>query len=86
MTAFFKLNCYAFLLADVLTYAVFQFYEKILCSILKNEWFLNIRTDVLAGLVVDLALIPESIAFSAMAGIDPQVGLLLPSVLQSLSP
>ena len=41
----------------------------------KNEWFSNIRTDVLAGLVVGLALIPESIAFSAIAGVDPQVGL-----------
>jgi len=44
-------------------------------SLKKNEWFSNIRTDVLAGLVVGLALIPESIAFSAIAGVDPQVGL-----------
>lgn len=41
----------------------------------RQEWFSNIRTDVLAGLVVGLALIPESIAFSAIAGVDPQVGL-----------
>ena len=41
----------------------------------KAEWFSNIRTDILAGLVVGLALIPESIAFSAIAGVDPQVGL-----------
>ena len=41
----------------------------------KDEWFSNIRTDILAGLVVGLALIPESIAFSAIAGVDPQVGL-----------
>lgn len=41
----------------------------------KEQWFSNIRTDVLAGLVVGLALIPESIAFSAIAGVDPQVGL-----------
>ena len=41
----------------------------------KDEWFSNIRTDVLAGIVVGLALIPESIAFSAIAGVDPQVGL-----------
>jgi SulP family sulfate permease len=41
----------------------------------KEEWFSNIRTNVLAGLVVGLALIPESIAFSAIAGVDPQVGL-----------
>ncbi|MEJ2897995.1 SulP family inorganic anion transporter [Acinetobacter sp. NS-4] len=41
----------------------------------KEQWFSNIRTDVLASLVVGLALIPESIAFSAIAGVDPQVGL-----------
>lgn len=41
----------------------------------KQEWLSNIRTDILAGLVVGLALIPESIAFSAIAGVDPQVGL-----------
>ena len=44
-------------------------------SLKKDEWFSNIRTDVLAGVVVGLALIPESIAFSAIAGVDPQVGL-----------
>ena len=44
-------------------------------SLKKAEWFSNIRTDVLAGMVVGLALIPESIAFSAIAGVDPQVGL-----------
>ena len=44
-------------------------------SLKKEEWFSNVRTDVLAGLVVGLALIPESIAFSAIAGVDPQVGL-----------
>lgn len=44
-------------------------------SLKKDEWFSNIRTDILAGLVVGLALIPESIAFSAIAGVDPQVGL-----------
>ncbi|OTG72286.1 sodium-independent anion transporter [Acinetobacter sp. ANC 4169] len=44
-------------------------------SLKKEQWFSNIRTDVLAGLVVGLALIPESIAFSAIAGVDPQVGL-----------
>lgn len=40
-----------------------------------QEWFSNIRADVLAGLVVGLALIPEAIAFSIIAGVDPQVGL-----------
>jgi sulfate permease, SulP family len=42
---------------------------------LKQEWFGNIRGDVLAGIVVALALIPEAIAFSIIAGVDPKVGL-----------
>ena len=41
----------------------------------KNDWFGNIRGDVLAGIVVALALIPEAIAFSVIAGVDPKVGL-----------
>ena len=36
---------------------------------------MNIRNDLLAGLVVALALIPEAIAFSVIAGVDPKVGL-----------
>ncbi|EDP66595.1 sulphate transporter [alpha proteobacterium BAL199] len=42
---------------------------------LRDEWLGNIRGDVLAGLVVALALIPEAIAFSIIAGVDPKVGL-----------
>lgn len=42
---------------------------------IKQNWFSNIRGDVLAGLVVALALIPEAIAFSIIAGVDPKVGL-----------
>lgn len=42
---------------------------------LKNTWFFNVRGDVLAGLVVALALIPEAIAFSIIAGVDPKVSL-----------
>jgi SulP family sulfate permease len=42
---------------------------------LKQEWFGNTRNDVIAGLVVALALIPEAIAFSIIAGVDPKVGL-----------
>ena len=42
---------------------------------IKQNWFYNIRGDVLAGLVVALALIPEAIAFSIIAGVDPRVGL-----------
>ena len=41
----------------------------------KEEWFGNIRADILAGIVVALALIPEAIAFSIIAGVDPKVGL-----------
>jgi SulP family sulfate permease len=42
---------------------------------LRQDWFSNVRNDVLAGLVVALALIPEAIAFSIIAGVDPKVGL-----------
>jgi sulfate permease, SulP family len=42
---------------------------------IKQEWFGNVRGDVLAGIVVALALIPEAIAFSIIAGVDPMVGL-----------
>jgi len=42
---------------------------------LQYEWFSNVRNDILAGLVVALALIPEAIAFSIIAGVDPKVGL-----------
>lgn len=41
----------------------------------KQQWFGNIRGDILAGIVVALALIPEAIAFSIIAGVDPMVGL-----------
>lgn len=42
---------------------------------IKREWFFNVRGDLLAGTVVALALIPEAIAFSIIAGVDPKVGL-----------
>ncbi|MEK5358254.1 SulP family inorganic anion transporter [Paenibacillus sp. FSL L8-0709] len=42
---------------------------------LKQNWFFNVKGDVLAGIVVALALIPEAIAFSIIAGVDPMVGL-----------
>ncbi len=41
----------------------------------RAQWTGNIRGDLLAGLVVALALIPEAIAFSIIAGVDPKVGL-----------
>jgi sulfate permease, SulP family len=40
-----------------------------------REWFSNIRGDILSGIVVALALIPEAIGFSVIAGVDPKVGL-----------
>lgn len=42
---------------------------------IKNTWFSNTRNDLIAGVVVALALIPEAIAFSIIAGVDPKVGL-----------
>jgi len=44
-------------------------------STLRQEWLGNVRGDLLAGMVVALALIPEAIAFSIIAGVDPKVGL-----------
>ena len=41
----------------------------------RSDWLSNIRGDLLAGIVVALALIPEAIAFSIIAGVDPKVGL-----------
>ena len=41
----------------------------------RRQWFGNVRGDLLSGLVVALALIPEAIAFSIIAGVDPKVGL-----------
>ncbi|MEM8857244.1 MAG: SulP family inorganic anion transporter [Chloroflexota bacterium] len=48
---------------------------KTLKSRISDEWFSNIVPDLLSGLVVALALIPEAIAFSIIAGVDPKVGL-----------
>ncbi len=44
-------------------------------SKLANSWFSNPKADLLSGLVVALALIPEAISFSIIAGVDPKVGL-----------
>ena len=44
----------------------------------RTQWFSNLgdaRRDVLAGIVVALALIPEAIGFSIISGVDPRVGL-----------
>ncbi|RUO58734.1 SulP family inorganic anion transporter [Pseudidiomarina insulisalsae] len=44
-------------------------------NMIRSQWLGNIRGDLLAGIVVALALIPEAIAFSIIAGVDPKVGL-----------
>lgn len=41
----------------------------------SKEWTGNYRRDLLAGVLVALALIPEAISFSIIAGVDPKVGL-----------
>lgn len=46
-----------------------------LSKTIHQDWLSNVRGDLLAGLVVALALIPEAIAFSIIAGVDPKVGL-----------
>ncbi|MEM6447378.1 MAG: SulP family inorganic anion transporter [Cyanobacteria bacterium P01_D01_bin.123] len=48
---------------------------KLSAKAFQQEWFSNARADLLAGTVVALALIPEAIAFSIIAGVDPKVGL-----------
>lgn len=42
---------------------------------LKQQWFGNMRADILAGIVVGLALIPEALAFAFIVGVDPRVAL-----------
>lgn len=44
-------------------------------SSFRREWMANPRNDILAGIVVALALIPEAIGFSIIAGVDPRLGL-----------
>jgi SulP family sulfate permease len=46
-----------------------------LITSIKQNWLSNVRGDVLSAIVVALALIPEAIAFSIIAGVDPKVGL-----------
>ena len=40
-----------------------------------KEWWGKPHRDILSGLVVAFAMIPEAIAFSGIAGVDPRVGL-----------
>ncbi len=44
-------------------------------SAIRRDWLAQPRADILAGIVVALALIPEAIGFSIIAGVDPRVGL-----------
>jgi SulP family sulfate permease len=46
-----------------------------LISYFRRAWLSNVRGDLLSGIVVALALIPEAIGFSIIAGVDPKVGL-----------
>jgi len=50
----------------------------------SRTWFGNTRADVLSGLVVALALIPEAIGFSVIAGVDPKVGLYASVVIATV--
>ena len=52
---------------------------------IQREWFFNTRQDILAGAVVGLALIPEAIAFSIIAGVDPKVGLYTSFIIAVLT-
>lgn len=44
-------------------------------SYIKKSWFSNTRGDILSGMTVSLALIPEAISFAIICGVDPMVGL-----------
>lgn len=46
-----------------------------------EEWLSNPGKNLLAGIVVALALIPEAIAFSIIAGVDPMVGLYVAFII-----
>jgi SulP family sulfate permease len=48
---------------------------------LKSIWLFNIRGDILAGITITLALIPDSIAFSFIAGVNPMIGLFSTVIL-----
>jgi len=42
---------------------------------LSKNWFDDPKSNILSGIVVAFAMIPEAIAFSGIAGVDPKVGL-----------
>jgi sulfate permease, SulP family len=49
--------------------------EYLNTKVLRQEWCSNVKADIVAGILVSLALIPEVIAFSIVAGVDPKIGL-----------
>ena len=77
------MTCYGLALLLLLVFNAFTAGRRLPCilrrdlmtSSIRQDWFSNIRGDLLAGTVVALALIPEAIAFSIIAGVDPKVGL-----------
>ena len=50
-----------------------------------EEWTGNYRRDLLAGVLVALALIPEAIAFSVIAGVDPKIGLYASFIIATVT-
>lgn len=46
-----------------------------LLSTLHRSWLISPRADILAGILVALALIPEAIGFAIIAGVDPSIAL-----------
>jgi len=50
-------------------------WPRALASNFRRDWLAQPRADILAGIVVSLALIPEAIGFALIAGVDPSVGL-----------
>ncbi len=52
---------------------------------LKSEWLTQPGKNILAGIVVALALIPEAIAFSIIAGVDPMVGLYAAFIIATVT-
>src|SRR5699024_3620290 len=66
-------------------YYIYKRSKCIVVEKIKTEWFSNITGDILSGIVVALALIPEAIALSIIAGVDPMVGYMHHSSLLWLS-
>ena len=52
---------------------------------LRQEWLGNTKGDILAGIVVFIALIPEVMGFMIVAGVDPMVGVYAQYTLMSLN-